>query len=140
MQMTIEEVITESLEADNLQLQNMSTSKYVQVTCLYCSLSLAWTTAFLGRTYPALKPIDDSLNKSVGNSWPISLKICLCKNAAASCILHPRGEIWVYYKSTGRAHAKVLYSEVPSEHFTIPLLFSMHSCHWQLAGLIESAP
>lgn len=31
MQMTIEEVITESLEADNLQLQNMSTSKYVQV-------------------------------------------------------------------------------------------------------------
>ena len=34
MQMTIEEVITESLEADNLQLQNMSTSKYVQVRSL----------------------------------------------------------------------------------------------------------
>ena len=36
MQMTIEEVITESLEADNLQLQNMSTSKYVQVRCCCC--------------------------------------------------------------------------------------------------------
>lgn len=42
MQMTIEEVITESLEADNLQLQNMSTSKYVQVTWLRCVLGPAW--------------------------------------------------------------------------------------------------
>ncbi len=47
MQMTIEEVITESLEADNLQLQNMSTSKYVQVNIQLLGLPLASIQALL---------------------------------------------------------------------------------------------
>ncbi|KAK9866454.1 hypothetical protein WJX84_011662 [Apatococcus fuscideae] len=42
MQMTIEEVITESLEADNLQLQNMSTSKYVQGNAQFAEKVAQW--------------------------------------------------------------------------------------------------
>lgn len=42
MSLTVEDIITEALENDNLQLQNMSGQKYVQTNAMFLELVAKW--------------------------------------------------------------------------------------------------